>query len=55
MRKSSKLTALYPGSFTSGDMLAVLFVGPMEPQQIWAYRVLAVNASATSRAILADS
>jgi hypothetical protein len=36
-------------------MLAVLFVGPMEPATNLAYRVLAVNASATSRAILADS
>jgi hypothetical protein len=26
-----KVTALYPGSFTSGDILAVLFVGPIEP------------------------
>jgi rubredoxin len=24
-----KVTALYPGSFTSGDILAVLFVGPL--------------------------
>jgi hypothetical protein len=54
MRKSSKLTALYPGSLRLATH-AVLFVGPMDPQQIWAYRVLAVNASATSRAILADS
>jgi hypothetical protein len=49
MRKSSKLTALYPGSFTSGDMLAVLFVGPMEPATNLGFLVLAVNASATSR------
>ena len=28
---SSKVTALKPGSFTSGDILAVLFVGPIDP------------------------
>ena len=28
---SSNVIALYPGSLTSGDMLAVLFVGPIEP------------------------
>jgi hypothetical protein len=39
-----KVTALYPGSFTSGDILAVLFVGPIEPQKPVC---LAVNSSAT--------
>jgi hypothetical protein len=39
----------------SGDMLAVLFVGPGgNPHKSGLIRLLAVNASATSRAILAD-
>jgi hypothetical protein len=55
MRKSSKVTALYPGSFTSGDMLAVLFVGPMEPATKRGLSDLVVNYQATSRANFADS
>ena len=56
IRKSSKVTALYPGSFTSGDILAVLFVGPIEPATKRGLSgFLAVNSSATSRASLADS
>jgi 5-methyltetrahydrofolate--homocysteine methyltransferase len=55
IRNSSKVTALYPGSLTSGDMLAVLFVGPIEPAtKRGLCGSLAVNSSATSFAILAD-
>jgi hypothetical protein len=44
---------LYIGSFTSGDILAVLFVGPIEPATKRGLSgFLAVHSSATSRAIL---
>ena len=43
--------ALKPGSLTSGDIEAVLFVGPMEP----ATYLLSLNSEATSFAIFADS
>ena len=49
--RSSKFTARNPGSFTSGDIDAVRFVGPMEPATNLG---LSVNSSATSRAIFAD-
>jgi hypothetical protein len=52
MRKSSKVTALYPGSFTSGDILvSVCWTDGTryKTRFVW---ILAVNSSATSRAIL---
>ena len=45
-----------PGSLTSGDKLAVLLVGPIEPATNLGFcDSLAVNESATSLANLADS
>ena len=42
--------ALKPGSFTSGEIEAVLLVGPIDP----ATYLLSLNSNATSFAILAD-
>ena len=42
--------ALYPGSFTSGEIEAVRLVGPIEPATNLG---LSVNSAATSFAILA--
>ena len=56
LTKSSKLTALKPGSLTSGDIDAVLFVGPIEPATYLGFSGFSfVNSSAASLAILADS
>ena len=54
--KSSNVTALNPGSLTSGDMLAVRFVGPIDPAtNLGLFGSLALNSLATSLAIFADS
>ncbi len=55
-RNSSKVIALYSGLFTSGDKLAVLFVGPILPatkRGLLGFCLL--NSSATCFAIFADS
>ena len=48
--------ALNPGSLTSGDMDAVLFVGPIEPATNLGFcGFISVNFLHASTAILADS
>ncbi len=51
----SNVTALKPGLFTSGEMDAVLLVGPIEPAtNLGLEGSLRVISSATSFAIFAD-
>ena len=51
---SSQVTALNPGSFTSGEIDAVLLVGPIEPAtNLGLLGSLIVNSFATSQAIFA--
>ena len=53
---SSNLTALYPGSFTSGEIEAVLFKGPKDPAtNRGLLGVFFENLSAALFAILAEA